>query len=70
MEQLRTRPTMSPEAFAAMASDAAYVKPVVDEGKPAYAIHAADGQALALAPSRDLAFALIRQNELEPTDAH
>ena len=68
MEQLRTRPTMSPEAFAAMASDAAYVKPVVDEGKPAYAIHAADGQALA--PSRDLAFALIRQNELEPTDAH
>lgn len=70
MEQLTQTITISPEAFAAMAADAAYVKPVDHEGKPAYAIHAADGRALAVAPSRELAFIVIRQNELEPADAH
>lgn len=49
----------------------AFVKTVEDaNGAPAVAVHGADGAALALAPSRDLAFALIRQNDLEPVSAH
>ena len=50
--------------------NAAYVRPVVQDGQPAYAIYSADGTQLAAAPSRALAFTLIRQNDLEPYDAH
>jgi len=48
----------------------AYVKPIDAEGKPAYAICAADGTQMALAASRDLAFAVIRQNDMEPASVH
>lgn len=48
----------------------AYVKPTEAEGKPAYAICAADGTQMALAASRDLAFAVIRQNDMEPASVH
>ena len=48
----------------------AYVKPIEAEGKPAYAICAADGTQMALAASRDLAFAVIRQNDMEPASVH
>lgn len=48
----------------------AYVKEVTAEGKTAFAIHGADGTPLALAANRDLAFAVVRQNELEPVSVH
>ncbi|MGF1473960.1 MAG: DUF1150 family protein [Geminicoccaceae bacterium] len=48
----------------------AFVKPVIHENKRLYAIHAGDGRPLAMAPSRDLAFAFLRQNEMSGTDAH
>ncbi len=48
----------------------AYVKPVLVDGRAAYAIHAADGTEMALVKSRDLAFATIRQNDLEPMSIH
>jgi hypothetical protein len=35
-----------------------------------WAIHAADGTHMGLAPSRDLAFAAIKQHELEPLSVH
>jgi hypothetical protein len=48
----------------------AYVKSVVVNGTNVFAIHAADGTQLALVPSRDLALATVRQNELEPLSVH
>ncbi len=36
----------------------------------AFTIHSADGERIGAAPSRDLAFAAIRQHGLEPVDAH
>lgn len=48
----------------------AYIKPVVIEGTPAYAVHGADGRPLAAVGDRDIAFALVRQNDLEPVSVH
>ncbi len=48
----------------------AYVKAVTIEGVRAYAIYLADGTQLAIAPSRDVAFAAVRQHELEPVSVH
>ena len=48
----------------------AYVKKVEIEGGTAYAIHAANGEPLGLAGSRDVAFAGLRQNDLEPASVH
>lgn len=50
--------------------DIAYVKPVVVDGNAGYAIHAADGTQMALIGDRDIAFAVVRQNELEPVSVH
>jgi hypothetical protein len=50
--------------------NAAYVRPAIQDGQPVYAIYSADGTQLAAAPSRALAFTLIRQNDLEAYDAH
>jgi len=50
--------------------DIAYVKPVVVEGAAGYAVHAADGTQMALIANRDLAFAVVRQNEMEPVSVH
>jgi hypothetical protein len=50
--------------------DIAYVKPVVVDGNAGYAIHAADGTQMALTGDRDIAFAVVRQNELEPVSVH
>ncbi|WP_207482203.1 DUF1150 family protein [Arenibaculum pallidiluteum] len=50
--------------------DLAYVKRVeTDEGE-GFAIHAADGTPLAVVPERDVAFATVRQNDLEPVSVH
>ena len=51
-------------------ADVAYVKPIVADGKAAFAIHAADGTQMAVSPDRDLAFAVVRQNDLEPVSVH
>jgi len=48
----------------------AYVRSVGVDGGTSYAIHAADGTEIGVAPSRDLAFAAIRQNDLEPVSVH
>lgn len=50
--------------------DIAYVKSVVVDGTAGYAIHAADGTQMALIGDRDIAFAVVRQNELEPVSVH
>ncbi len=48
----------------------AYVKAVTVEGIKAYAIYLADGTQLAIAPTREVAFAAVRQHELEPASVH
>ncbi len=59
------------EAFAALgAPNLAFVGPVETERGRAFGIHAADGKLLAVAASRELAFAAARQHDLEPVGVH
>ncbi len=51
-------------------SHLAYVKPVRHEGQAVFAIHAADGTPMALAPDLDVAVAAIRQHEMVPALVH
>ena len=48
----------------------AYIKREILDGDTVFAIHAADGEPMAAAPSRDIAAAIIVQNEMVPVDAH
>ena len=50
--------------------DVAYVRLISAEEGPGWSIHAADGTHMGMAPSRDIAFAAIRQHELEPLSVH
>ncbi|MDH5750233.1 MAG: DUF1150 domain-containing protein [Rhodospirillales bacterium] len=65
------KPRMSADDLAALGlEDFAYVKPVIINGNPLYAIYAADGQELHTVPSRDDAFAMVVYNDLEPVSVH
>jgi hypothetical protein len=71
MIQLNGYMQLSPQAFAALGlEDVTYIKPVQRDGKAMIAVHAADGTELAVAESRDVAIAFVRQNDLEPLSAH
>ncbi|HSD33900.1 MAG TPA: DUF1150 family protein [Alphaproteobacteria bacterium] len=48
----------------------AYVKPILHQGEPAYAVHAADGTLVAMTSSRLAAEALVRESDLEPVSVH
>jgi hypothetical protein len=48
----------------------AFVKPVVTEGGPAFAIYAADGTQMAIATDALLAAASIIQHDMVPTLVH
>jgi hypothetical protein len=48
----------------------AYVKPVMMNGSPAFAIHAADGTPMAVTGDRDVAISAILQHEMLPTLVH
>jgi hypothetical protein len=50
--------------------DMAYVKKQLVNDVVAYAVHAADGTQIAVLPDRDLAFATVRQHDLEPLSVH
>lgn len=50
--------------------DVAYVKRVIVNDEVGWAIHAADGTEMGFSPGRDLAFAAIRQHDLEPFSVH
>ncbi|MBC7953494.1 MAG: DUF1150 family protein [Rhodospirillaceae bacterium] len=68
--------TMSETDFASWGlPEVAFVKRVMIAGdgglmSEGWSIHAADGTHMGLAPSRDLAFAAIKQHELEPLSVH
>ena len=48
----------------------AYVKHIRIEGGNAYSIHAADGTEIAIMDNRDIAFATIREHNMEAVSAH
>ena len=50
--------------------DLAYIKRVVVDGNAGYAVHAADGTQIAVLADRDVAFAMVRQHDLEPLSVH
>ncbi len=50
--------------------DLAYIKQVVIDGTTGYAVHAADGTEIVVLPNRDVAFATVRQHDLEPLSVH
>jgi hypothetical protein len=50
--------------------DLAYIKRVVIDGATGYAVHAADGTEIAVLSDRDVAFATVRQHDLEPLSVH
>jgi hypothetical protein len=62
---------ISPQEFALLGmQDVAYIRRVTVNDEAGYAIHAADGTEVAVLPSRDLAFATVRQHDLEPVSVH
>ncbi|MDR3439537.1 MAG: DUF1150 family protein [Telmatospirillum sp.] len=50
--------------------DIAFVKRVVINDEVCWAIHGADGANIGMAPDRDVAFAAVRQHDLEPVSVH
>lgn len=48
----------------------AYIKPVTVDGCVYHSIHAADGTPITVMKERDLAFATVRQHDLEPASVH
>lgn len=58
------------ELFAIGLQDTAYVKRAILDGQVFWAIHSADGQQIGAAPTREMAFAAIRQHDLEPVSVH
>ncbi|HLO79025.1 MAG TPA: DUF1150 family protein [Magnetospirillum sp.] len=65
------RPPMSEADFASWGlPEVAFVKRITVNNTVGWSIHAADGTQMGLAPSRDLAFAAVKQHELEPVSVH
>lgn len=51
--------------------DMAYIKPVqLPEGLMGFGVFSADGRPVAMAPSMEVAQALVRQHDLEPVLTH
>lgn len=71
MERIENQLTLSARDFAMLGlADVAYIKTVTVEGGIAYAVHAADGTGMAVIDDRDVAFATVRQHDLEPVSVH
>ena len=50
--------------------DMAYIKRVIVNDVAGYAVHAADGTQIAVLPDHNVAFATVRQHDLEPLSVH
>ena len=62
---------ISPAQLASLGmEEIAFVKPVMTENGPAFAIHAADGTPMAIASNAPLAAAAIIQNDMLPNLVH
>jgi len=70
-KQLNLEGPMTARDFATWGvEDVAYIRQAVVNGKEGWAIFAADGTAIGVAPDRVMAFAAARQNDLEPLSVH
>ncbi|MDE0780395.1 MAG: DUF1150 family protein [Alphaproteobacteria bacterium] len=57
--------------FGALGVDrVAYVRPIVIEGQKVYAIYSADGSEIGMMAGRDVAFAAVKQHDMEPVSVH
>ncbi|HWK46228.1 MAG TPA: DUF1150 family protein [Stellaceae bacterium] len=71
MNQVEELRHISPKDFAALGmQDLAFIKPIVVNDEVGYAIHAADGTQMAVIADRDVAFAAVRQHDLQPVSVH
>jgi hypothetical protein len=71
MNEIAKLRLISSKEFALLGvEDVAYVKRVTVNGAARYAIHAADGTEMAVLTDRDIAFATLRQHDLEPLSVH
>ncbi len=71
MNTTKDKSSVAAAAAALYADDRiAYIKPFAVEGRPGYAIHAADGTPIGWCESRAIAFAAVRQQDLEPVSVH
>jgi len=71
MKQIEQIHHISAREFAALGiQDVAYVKRVLVNDVVGYAVHAADGTQIAVLPDRNVAFATVRQHDLEPLSVH
>ena len=62
---------MSSQDFALLGvNDVAYIRSVREGARVRFAVHAADGTEFAVLDDRDVAFALVRQHDLEPVSVH
>jgi hypothetical protein len=62
---------ITPQGLALLGlQDLAYLRSVTFEGAAGYGIFTADGTQVAFAPTRELAEAAVRQQELEPVSVH
>lgn len=50
--------------------DMAYVRKTSVNGTDGWGVFAADGTSIGFAEERDVAFALVRQNDLQPVSVH
>ena len=50
--------------------DMAYVKPVIVDGRRAFAVHAADGTEIGIMAYLEVALAAVRQHDMEPVSVH
>lgn len=66
----RLEPISNQDFLALGVNDVAYIKPVTMGGQAVFAVHAADGQQIAVMANRELAEAAIRRNEMEPLSIH
>ena len=48
----------------------AFVKPIEIAGKPAFAVLSAAGETLGVAPARETAYKMIRENDMQPVSVH
>jgi len=71
MNQQVSYQTLSPQDFLLLGiNDVAYVKKEQRDGKEVFVIHSADGNAITALADHDVAFAAVRQNDMEPLSVH
>ena len=71
MDWLETLREISTQDFAMLGvHDVAFIKPVRVDGEAVYSINAADGTEMAVVSDREVAFATVRQHDLEPLSVH